>query len=380
VPLLLDLTKTLMPPLVTSITPPASLTPLASITPSPEPTETATPSGPQTISAAHPSISYIGRFNFSDPEAPTFDWPGVAIEAAFTGPALTLLLEDGNNLYNLYLDGVETLLWTYAEQTEYPMAADLGPGTHVLRLVKRTEFNGAVGTFHGLYLPEGGSTQPAPARPSRRIEFIGDSITAGYGVEGDSPTCPYSALTQNIEQTFAAMIGRELNAEVMTTAMSGIGVIRNYQEPDMISAEPMSVRYERALADDAAFPWDFSRWKPDLIVITLGTNDFSTTPRPSQPIFVQAYIDLLNTIRGRFPFTPILAVVPPILPGPATSYIETAVAHLNQNQHDPNVHYLAPQANLVLATDYGCDYHPNVSGQQKIADQLLPTIRELMGW
>lgn len=375
-----EATHTLIPPLIITMPLPASITPLPSSTPLPEPTETATPAGPQTISAANPNISYIGRFNFADPEAPTFDWPGTTIEAAFSGTAVTLLLEDGNNLYNLYLDGEETLLWTYADQTTYTVASDLAAGRHQLRLVKRTEFDGAVGTFRGLHLPDGGSIQPPPERPSRRIEFIGDSITAGYGVEGESPTCPYSSLTQNIEQTFAAIIGRELEAEVMTTAVSGIGVIRNYQEPDMISAEPMTVRYERAVADDATTRWDFGRWKPDLIVIVLGTNDFSTSPRPSQPIFVQAYIDLLNTIRRYHPLTPILAVVPPLLPGPATGYIETAVAHMNENQHDPNVYYLAPQANLVLASDYGCDYHPNVSGQRKIADELLPTIRELLDW
>ena len=59
-----------------------------------------------TISPADPNISYIGRFNWANPQAPTFDWPGVVIEAAFSGPAITLHLEDGNNLYNLYLDGV----------------------------------------------------------------------------------------------------------------------------------------------------------------------------------------------------------------------------------------------------------------------------------
>ena len=38
----------------------------------------------------------------------------------------------------------------------------------------------------------------------RRIEFIGDSITAGYGVEGSSPTCVYSPETENAALTYAA--------------------------------------------------------------------------------------------------------------------------------------------------------------------------------
>lgn len=361
----------------TAVAPPTS-TPLPTITPTVTPSPT--PSGPQTITADHPHISYIGRFNFTNEAAPTFDWPGVTIEAAFTGPAITLLLEDGNNLYNLYIDGQESLLWTYAGQTEYPIATGLDESVHTVRLVKRTEFDGAVGTFRGFHLPAGGSIQPAPARPSRRIEFIGDSITAGYGVEGDSPTCSYSSLTQNIEQTYAGMLGRALEAEVMTTAISGLGVIRNYNDPGQISEEPMIVRYERAIADDPVFTWDFRYWKPDLVVINLGTNDFSTDPRPSAAIFTQAYIDLLNTIRRHYPLTPILAVAPPIIQEPAAAYIETAVAYMKDTQHDDNVHFFYPQANLVVPNDYGCDYHPNIAGQQKIADQLFPVIQDVMDW
>lgn len=363
-------------------TPPPSSTPPPTRTPglSPTPTATPTPGGPQTVPATDPRITYVGRFDFSDPAAPTFDWPGVLIEASFTGPALTLLLEDGNNLYNLTLDGDTSVLWTYRDQASYPVATDLGPGLHTIRLVKRTEFNGAVGTFRGFSFPEGGGLAPPPPRPARRIEVIGDSITAGYGVEGDSPTCPYSAQTQNIEATYAAILGRSLKAEVMFTAVSGIGVIRNYNDPDLISGAPMTARYERAIADDPATRWNFRAWKPDVIIINLGTNDFSTTPQPTQAIFVQAYIDLLNTIRRHYPLTPIIAMSPPIIQEPAATYIQTAVNHMNTAQRDTNVHYFAFTPTLVVPQDYGCDYHPNVAGQQKIADQLQPVVQEVMGW
>ena len=296
------------------------------------------------------------------------------------GPAITILLEDGNNLYNVYVDGQERLLWTYQGRTEYPLAEGLAPGVHTVRLVKRTEFDGAVGIFRGFSFPQGGRLKTPPARPERRIEFIGDSITAGYGVEGDSPTCPYSAETQNVEQTYAAMLGRTLMAESMFTAVSGLGVIRNYNTPEMISDDPMTARYQRAIADDPAYLWQFERWKPDLVVINLGTNDYSTTPWPTQAIFVQAYIDLMNDIRREFPLTPIIAVAGPVLQDPGIGYVEMAVNHMNEAQNDPNVYFFQVMPNLVLPADFGCDYHPNIAGQQKIADQLLPFIQAVTGW
>ncbi|MCP4363578.1 MAG: endoglucanase [Chloroflexi bacterium] len=360
--------------------PTITASPTVTATPSPTLPPTFTPFGPRTIPADHPYISYIGRFDFTHSAAPKFDWIGATIEAAFNGPSLTLLLEDGNNLYNLYVDGVPTVLRTVAGQDAYLAASNLNAGQHSFRLVKRTEFEGASGIFRGFVLPSGGDIQEPPPRPTRRIEVIGDSITAGYGVEGESPTCSYSAATQNVEQTYAAMLGRIFQAEMMTTAVSGIGVIRNYNEPDMISAAPMTARYERALSYELDSRWDFQRWKPDVIIINLGTNDFSTTPYPSQAIFVQAYIDLLNTIRRHYPLTPILAMSPPIIQEPANWYVQTAVTHLNSNQSDPNVHYLPMTNNLIAPQDYGCDYHPNIAGQQKITDQIVPALQRIMGW
>jgi hypothetical protein len=65
-------------------------------------------------------------------------------------------------------------------------------------------------------------------------------------------------------------------------------------------------------------------------------------------------------------------------PPPRPEYVETAVTHFNTAQHDPNVHFLRIPNTLSLQTDYGCDYHPNIIGQQKIADYLLPKIQEVM--
>jgi hypothetical protein len=66
-------------------------------TPTPEHPNTPTPEHPITISAADPRLNFIGRFNFADPAAPTFDWPGTAVELSFTGNSLTVLLEDSGN-------------------------------------------------------------------------------------------------------------------------------------------------------------------------------------------------------------------------------------------------------------------------------------------
>ncbi len=350
-------------------------------------TETAvvTPTSPHTnnntgfIPPDDPNIRYIGRFDFGDPQRPSFDWPATTIEAAFTGPSLTLLLTDNGNLYNVYIDGQASVLQTRSGQQSYPLAQGLGSGNHTLRLVKRTEpFEGSISTFLGFELETGHGLTPLPPAPQRHIEIIGDSITAGYGNEGNSPTCNFSLSTQNAENTYGAMVARQLNASYTILADSGLGVVRNYNANDRFSQGTMFTQFKRTLGARPSEDYAFDQ-QPDAVIINLGTNDFSTTPQPHSEVFLQGYTELIGFIRAQYPDAHIFAVGGPIMLDPAEATIQSAVEQMRRVLEDDRVHYVGIENNLALtAVDYGCDWHPNVSGQQKIADQLTPIIAQIL--
>ena len=81
--------------------------------------------------------------------------------------------------------------------------------------------------------------------------------------------------------------------------------------------------------DEAAEPaWDFaaSPYRPDLVVIDLGSNDFSTLPHPSRDEFAAAYTRILQTLRGAYgDEMPILCVAPRVSE-PAFTYIRELVS------------------------------------------------------
>ncbi len=81
--------------------------------------------------------------------------------------------------------------------------------------------------------------------------------------------------------------------------------------------------------DEAAEPaWDFaaSPYRPDLVVINLGSNDFSTLPHPSRDEFAAAYTRILQTLRGAYgDEMPILCVAPRVSE-PAFTYIRDCVS------------------------------------------------------
>ncbi|MDX1416187.1 MAG: SGNH/GDSL hydrolase family protein [Candidatus Promineifilaceae bacterium] len=333
------------------------------------------------ISPNNPLIRYTGRIDFTDPERPKFDWPAVTIEAAFEGSSVAVLLDDGANFYNVTVDGETSVLQTRPDQQRYLLAEDLGRGTHTVRLTKRTETFFGTPAFLGFELDRDHELRPLPPRPDRRIEFVGDSITAGYGTEGESPTCIFSTDTENVELTYAAMTAAELEAEYIVLAISGVGIVRNYNADDSLTPGTMLSYYEGTTTDLDTKPWDFQRWVPQAVVINLGTNDFSTAPHPEGEIFLRGYTDLIIKIRNRYPEAQIFAVAGPIMVDPAAATIRSVVTQMREVLSDDRVHFVEIENNLDLsAVDYGCDWHPNASGQRKIAEQLIPAIAENLGW
>jgi len=340
---------------------------------------TAAPAG--LISADDPLIRYTGRLDFSDPKRPRFDWPAVTIEAAFEGSSIAALLEDGRNSYDVTIDGQTSVLRTQPGQTRYLLAEGLGKGRHTVRLVKRTETFYGTPRFLGFELGAGRELGALPPAKERRIEFVGDSITAGYGVEGDSPTCIYSPETENAALTYAAQTADLLDAAYTIAAVSGVGVVRNYNSDGAMSTGTMLTYYGRTVANDPQEDWDFGEWVPDAVVINLGTNDFSTTPHPEGELFLEGYTNLIFKVRQKYPRAHIFAVAGPLMVGPAENTIRSVVTQMNEALGDDRVHFVLIENTLELtAVDFGCDWHPNVSGQAKIAAQLAPAIAEVMGW
>ena len=333
------------------------------------------------ITADDPRIRYSGRFDFSDAKRPFFDWSGSTIEVAFSGTSLTILLEDGQNLYNVTVDGQTDVLKTSDEQTAYVVAQDLSDGSHVARISKRTEAYVGASLFSGLMLDSGHDLQPLPDSAERHIEFVGDSITTGYGNEGDSVHCWFTPDTQNVDLTYAAHTAGYFNATYNIVALSGLGVLRNLRDPESSSSVTAINFLDRAVAMNPTLTWEIPGWAPDAVVINLGTNDFSTLPFPEEAAFIAAYVNLLELIRQRYPETQIFAISGPLMLGPADNAIRAAVDQRRIAADDERVYHVLIENSLNEAEgDFGCDRHPSVEGHRKIGEQLVPEIAAKMGW
>ncbi len=325
----------------------------------------------------------VGRFDHMDSTPAAFDWSGSAIIARFNGTGASLRMDGSPNQFAVLIDGImsTTVLKVTGSSSTYQVASGLAAGTHDLVIWKRTEGNWGSNNFRGVDIT-GGQLVSAPAHPGRRVEIYGDSISAGYGLDGQYP-CTASQDNQNHYLTYGAVAARTLAAELHTTAWSGIGMYRNYGE-DGPSAGAMPAVYDRILASSASSAsnaWNFASWQPDAVVINLGTNDFSSKGDPGTP-YDTAYLSFVRNLRQKYANAFIVASIGPMLDG---ANLDAARKHLQAvittraGEGDSKMSYL--EFPTQSSSDgLGCDYHPSATTNAKMATLLVAELQKQLSW
>jgi lysophospholipase L1-like esterase len=328
--------------------------------------------------AGEAALHFVGRVDQRDAAGPRFAWSGTGFVARFSGSDVSVTLNGGGAVeFTLLIDGVlQPKLVTNASSQTYVLASGLAPGEHLLELYRRSEASVGDSQLLSFDLGAGGQLLPPPP-VARRIELIGDSISAGYGNEGTTTDCgQFSPALENHYMTYGAITARALGAELSTVAWSGKGVVYNYGDTDRV--DPMPLLYARVLPRDPSSVWDFSV-APDAVVINLGTNDYSTADDPPQDVFVPAYVALLERVRQGYPDAFILTTVGNLLNGQdipdARAAIAAAVAEFQARGGDR----IAVWEMNVANTAPGCDFHPSIATHQAMAEALTAQLRSLLG-
>jgi lysophospholipase L1-like esterase len=341
------------------------------------------------VPASDPHVLWVGRFVSRDEQALEFAWPDTQILLAFVGTSLSASISDcarkdaipENDWLSVAVDDAPPTRVHLGEgRHDYVLAQDLAPKSHSVRIAKRTEAEVGTVTLHAFAISPGGRLLPAPALLERHIEVIGDSVSTGYGNEGRSAECHWSADTEDATRTYAAYAAYELGAQLAVAAWSGKGVIRNY---DRSRDATMPEIWQRVLPDEPGSPKAFAP-VPSVFVVNLGTNDFVPSIPPEQP-FVQAYQGLLTRVHERAPHAPVVLVVPPTVaedyPQPkARSTLKAYLTRIAEAQRARGHTVLMIEQFVDGDEGIGCDYHPNVRTHARLGHELALAIRELTGW
>ncbi|MEU7663470.1 RICIN domain-containing protein [Streptomyces lincolnensis] len=312
-----------------------------------------------------------------------YSWPGVYFEGRVRGTGVGIVLNDSAADYDVQVDGTTVATLVTPGNTTHWING-LSNSTHTVRLVKRNDTPGNTSAFGGFVAAPGGAVLGKPAARSRQIEFVGDSLTVGYGNLSTSRTCTADQLkrTTNSDVSYGALTARRLNADYQINGYSGLGMVRNYDggRPDVT----YRTFYDRALLNVPGDVWQNpGTWRPQVVVVNLGTNDFSTAIKPGEPwtpdnfaaAYRSAYNDFVQKLRTRYGAdTTIVAVGA----GQYAGHVQQVVKSRNDAGDSRVRYWFLDDSGLDFL---GCDWHYSAHDDRVISDRLTSFITGLpTGW
>lgn len=270
-------------------------------------------------------------------------------------------------------------------QETYDVFESDTPQTAVISIVKLSE--SPMSTIGIKEIRATGSKIAPTPNKDILVEFIGDSITCGYGIDDPDKDHHFSTKTEDVTKAYAYRTAEKLNADYSMVSFSGYGIISGYTNDKKVEAQTVPQFYTKlgySWAANGSFvpanvDWDFSKRQPDLIVINLGTNDDSYTKTDSekQQEYCDAYVEFIKKIRENNPDAKILCTLG-IMGDRLFDYVQLAVHNYTEETGDSNIS--AMKFDVQLPDDgYSADWHPSVTTHEKASDKLAAEIKNLLG-
>jgi len=312
--------------------------------------------------------------------AGAYQWPGLYFEAKFKGRSIYFRIGPGNVILRAHVDGES--VGTLVKPTPGLYLIDgLTRGAHTVRIAALTESQEGPNEFGGFALKSG---KPLPTTPrDRQIEFIGDSHTVGYGNTSKTRDCTEDEVwaTTDNSQAFGARVAAHFAADYQINAISGRGIVRNYGGG---GGDPLPVAYPFALLEHST-PYEGAGWHPQIIVIALGTNDFSTPLKTGEKWatrdelhvdYETTYAKFVEGLRARNPNAFIIVWATGLADHEIQIEAGKVVAQLQAKGED-RIAFI-PVDGLAMT---GCHWHPSIADDAAIAEKLIRFIddRNLAG-
>ena len=345
------------------------------------------------------NVKYLGRTRlFGDTLFLSLSGSGIEFEYTGKGPDITFIgggaseVPDNEGNYArvaIYVDGIRQQDFQIDKKViSVHIAVNSGEKKSIIRIIKLSECAMSLVGIKPFEIADGETVKPTPQKDIK-IEFIGDSITCGYGIDDPDPMHNFKTSTEDVTKAFAYKSASSVNADYSMFSISGYGIISGYTDnPDIrhddqlipTFYESMGLSYDRleGIPSSSDIPWDFSQFVPDIAVLNLGTNDdsYCQDDKNKQDEFASLYVQFLKTIRNHYKNAYIVCafglmgdrLYPTVCKAVETFKAETGDSRIT------TVHLPEQDASV----GYGANYHPLESEHQKAADTLIPVLKNII--
>lgn len=338
-------------------------------------------------SATDKFVKLIGRTYLDDDDVLWIPQSAGGIEFLANGSDLRITLEGDNSAsefsdsavrYAIYING-ERVADKMMKSSDLTLGIKLPEGENTVRFVKLSESaNGIIGIKQISIL----STEDIKPTPENtlKIEFIGDSITCGYGVDDENRDHNFSTSTEDGTKTYAYKAAQILGADYSMVCYSGHGIISAYTGSGEINESGLVPKIYTQVGKtwDHSFKvnmnelkWDFDGFDADIVVINLGTNDNSYVKgdEDKAKAFADAYTEFIKLVRKNNPDAHIVCSLG-IMGADLYGSIESAAEAYTNETGDNNISCLK-FGSIRSDEGHAADWHPTEATQTRCADELI---------
>lgn len=355
-------------------------------------------------------IAFFGRTLYDEgQQAMFFNWTAAGFQLSFVGTRVEVQTVafaetfpgEGPNLPHIavFLDGQPEplhILCVEAGEQRLCLYAGDTPQAHTLRVMKRSENSKGRLGLQTVWV-EGELTRTVLRQAPIKLEFVGDSITCGFGNDMAADESMFDAAKENAFTAYPAVTAGLLDADYQCVCVSGIplcwaadpGYRLRLPQFEGFAAPVRTMEgfyeytdrnHEEAMSKSEGFtPWDFARFKPDAVIVNLGTNDgfrlrvSGCTPQ-EEAHFTRRYTAFLRTLRRLNGERAVLACTLGSMDYYLYDAIEKAVAKYCEETGDTRVFCMKFAPIDPWGEGFGGLGHPNSKTQKRMGRELAAAL------
>ncbi len=318
---------------------------------------------------AEGSASLFGRTYFSGKQL-VLDNVCTGTEVAFYGTSLTCGFASTQGQIRYFVDGdTEGTAMELSASAKTLEIKDLEAGLHVVRILKAsspdTKFGGAIRLAEAPLATDGTFLTPPP-KPDLKIEFLGDSITAGAGALGTSAQ-KQTIANSDPTKAYSYLTAQKLDADFSVIAREGMCV-----------KDSTPCGYDKYLTQsvNSSTPYE-GPFDADIVVLAYGENDMWHATSDEFPYtvekFAEDYRSMLDLIREKNPDAFIVCVYG-MMPASARPLAKNTIEGVIADMGDSKVSSV-----FMMSNEQGANAHPNAAAHKTNANRLVKHIRSLLG-
>ena len=304
-------------------------------------------------------------------DVPGFTWSNSGIEFMAKCDRLTVFFGEYDVaapvLFKIYVDSLEVKTSVVGKGVT-AVIENLRDKMHKIKILRISE--GSVCAFVEKVQIYG--KDPVFAMPEEKnrlkLEFIGDSITAGFGVLADSARLEYTTYEQDSTKTYAYLTAQALDADIRTICISGEGICHSCG--DNVGTTFINFFNRTSRSSEGYTP---DGYIPDVVIANGGTNDKRVHVKSEE--FIDGVIELLKDIRSKYPEAQIIWVYG-MMVHVFDEELKTAIDKFNAT--DKNTHCLIVKSVNDYKNQSGTYGHPNVNASVRVAGMLKRKILEVL--